>query len=100
MIRYRNSNTGDVVERREPSLRLERLPNWERLAGDGERDGGAANAPGTGELAQSTVGRPSRSEPKAAWQEYARSVARDADEVDAIDGMTKEQLVERYGGGN
>ncbi|MEU5608449.1 hypothetical protein AB0H03_06775 [Streptomyces sparsogenes] len=44
------------------------------------------------------AGRPARSATKAEWQDYARSKAKDADEVDAIDGMTKEQLVERYGG--
>jgi len=31
MARYRNRNTGDVVEYDEPNARLEALDNWERL---------------------------------------------------------------------
>ncbi|MEV7793418.1 hypothetical protein AB0O68_15705 [Streptomyces sp. NPDC087512] len=31
VIRYRNANNGDVVERQHPDARLEMLPNWERL---------------------------------------------------------------------
>ena len=41
---------------------------------------------------------PARSASKAEWQDYARSQAKDSEENDTIDGMTKEQLVERYGG--
>lgn len=47
--------------------------------------------------AQTTTGRPPRSATKAEWAAYARGIAVDADEVDAIDDMTKEQLVARYG---
>lgn len=49
------------------------------------------------DTAKATLGRPPRSEPKAIWQEYARGLARDSDEFDAIDDMTKDQLIERYG---
>ncbi|MDT0306123.1 hypothetical protein RM780_03990 [Streptomyces sp. DSM 44917] len=46
---------------------------------------------------QKTTGRPPQSEPKAVWQEYARGLAQSDEELDAIDGMTKEQLIETYG---
>ncbi|NUH35267.1 hypothetical protein HUF15_00530 [Streptomyces samsunensis] len=94
MIRYRNSNTGDVVERPEPSARLERLPNWERLDTPKAPAGG-----GGGPSAPEADKPPVRSASKAEWQEYARGRAKDSDENDAIDGMTKEQLIEQYGGG-
>ncbi|TMU98093.1 hypothetical protein [Streptomyces sp. DASNCL29] len=42
---------------------------------------------------------PARSASKGEWQDYARSQARDSDENDAIDGMTKDELIERYGQG-
>ena len=47
-----------------------------------------------------TSGRPNRSASKAEWQAYARSQAKDSDEEAAVDGMTKEELVARYGGGS
>ncbi|MDX3065399.1 hypothetical protein PV518_25020 [Streptomyces sp. ND04-05B] len=43
-------------------------------------------------------GRPSRSAVKDEWVAYARSVAKDSDEEAAIDGLTKDQLIELYGG--
>jgi hypothetical protein len=43
---------------------------------------------------------PKRSASKAEWQDYARTRAQDSDEEAAIDGMTKEELVARYGGGS
>lgn len=43
---------------------------------------------------------PKRSASKAEWQEYARKQAKDSDEQAAIDGMTKEELVAKYGGGS
>lgn len=30
-VRYRNSNTGDIVTQPGPNRRLDRLPNWQRL---------------------------------------------------------------------
>ncbi|MFF5589726.1 hypothetical protein [Streptomyces hygroscopicus] len=96
MIRYRNSNTGDVVERPEPSARLEHLPNWERLDTPKAPAGGGGGGGPSGPEADKP---PARSASKAEWQEYGRQLARDADEVDSIDGMTKEQLIEQYGGG-
>jgi hypothetical protein len=46
------------------------------------------------------AGRPARGASKAEWQAYARSQAQDSDEQAAIDGMTKEELVAKYGGGS
>jgi hypothetical protein len=43
---------------------------------------------------------PKRSASKAEWQDYARTRAQDSDEEAAIDGMTKDELVARYGGGS
>lgn len=63
---------------------------------DEAEDIGFAEEPAT-EDAQTTPGRPARSEPKAVWQEYARGLAQDSDETAAIDGMTKDQLIEKYG---
>ncbi|CAL9313865.1 hypothetical protein [Streptomyces sp. SudanB91_2054] len=53
VIRYRNANNGDVVERQHPDARLEMLPNWSRVeedakpkretkraSSDGKEDGG------------------------------------------------------------
>ncbi|MGH8968164.1 MAG: hypothetical protein ACRDXB_22955, partial [Actinomycetes bacterium] len=56
--------------------------------------------PGGGEGDGSGPGdarRPTRSAHKAEWAAYARAVAESAEELDAIDDMTKEQLVEAYG---
>ncbi|MFG3090679.1 hypothetical protein ACGGAI_23945 [Streptomyces antibioticus] len=41
--------------------------------------------------------RPARNAPKADWQAYARTCAQDSDEEAAIDGLTKDQLIEQYG---
>lgn len=42
--------------------------------------------------------RPAKNAPKAEWQSYARSQAKDSGEAAAVDGLTKEQLVDQYGG--
>lgn len=47
-----------------------------------------------------TAERPARSASKADWVAYAHAHAQDSDEKAAIDGLTKEQLVEQYGGEN
>jgi hypothetical protein len=44
--------------------------------------------------------RPARSASKADWQAYARARAQDSAEEAAIDGLTKDQLIEQYGGEN
>lgn len=49
---------------------------------------------------EQSAGRPARGASKAEWQAYARSQAKDSDEAAAVDGMTKEELVARYGGGS
>jgi hypothetical protein len=119
---YRNENTGDVVEYAYRSPRLEMLPNWVTLqtptepsesttsqeptpgpqgpqeqGGGGSPDeppgggGGDGDGPGAPE-------RPARSASKADWQAYARALAQDSEEEAAIDDLTKEELVKRYGG--
>jgi hypothetical protein len=42
--------------------------------------------------------RPARSASKADWQAYARSQVKTSDEESSIDGMTKDELVAKYGG--
>jgi hypothetical protein len=81
MPKYQNSNTGDIVEYNRPSPRLEMLPNWTRL---------------DPELSVDPVERPTRGASKDAWQAYARTQV-DVGEEAAIDGLTKEQLIEQYG---
>jgi hypothetical protein len=55
---------------------------------DGGGDGSGPDAPE----------RPARSASKADWQEYARARAQDSDEEAAIDGLTKDELIRKYGG--
>ncbi|MEU3161974.1 hypothetical protein ACPCAJ_21055 [Streptomyces griseoincarnatus] len=52
--------------------------------------GGDGDGPDAGE-------RPARSANKAEWLAYALTCAKDSDEEAAIQGLTKEQLVEQYG---
>lgn len=89
MFRYRNANNGDVVEYPHPDARLEMLPNWERL--------GAEAAPDAGGPAAEQDERPAKSATKAEWLAYARARGQDADENDALDTLTKDELIERYG---
>ncbi|MET9729668.1 hypothetical protein ABZZ79_03075 [Streptomyces sp. NPDC006458] len=115
---YRNENTGDVVEYDYRSPRLEMLPNWVTLQEPSEAespaDTGQQEAPQVpgpdGRQAPADPGgggdgngpdaieRPARSASKSDWTAYARTRARDADEEAAIDGLTKEQLIEQFGG--
>ncbi|MFI9824418.1 hypothetical protein ACIHFC_28800 [Streptomyces sp. NPDC052013] len=113
---YRNTNTGDVVRYPHRSRRLEMLPNWETLQeptaakepaeptepqepdsvgtqSEEPPGGGGGDADGPG-----VVVRPARSANKAEWQAYARSRARDSDEEASIEDLTKDQLIEQYGG--
>ncbi|MYU21199.1 hypothetical protein [Streptomyces sp. SID8352] len=96
MIRYRNANTDDIVERAHPDARLEMLPNWERLQPDDATGPPQESSGGEGGRGPGAE-RPARSAPKAAWQEYARTVASDSDEEAAVEDLTKDDLVERYG---
>ncbi|WP_282698229.1 hypothetical protein [Streptomyces sp. CC208A] len=89
MPQYRNENTSDVVEYEQPSPRLEMLPNWTRLDPVPEQPPAPPADP---------TERPARNAPKDAWQAYARTRAQDSDEEAAIDGLTKDQLIEQYGG--
>ena len=43
---------------------------------------------------------PARGASKTEWQDYARRVEDDPERQSDIEGMTKEQLVARYGGGS
>ena len=43
---------------------------------------------------------PAKGASKSEWQDYARKVEDDPERQSDIEGMTKEQLVERYGGGS
>jgi hypothetical protein len=43
---------------------------------------------------------PAKGASKAEWQDYARKVEDDPERQSDIEGMTKDQLVERYGGGS
>ncbi|MBP5930189.1 hypothetical protein F3K39_19175 [Streptomyces sp. LBUM 1479] len=54
-------------------------------------DGGDGDGPGAAE-------RPARSASKADWQAYARARAQDSEEEAAIDDLTKDELIKRYGG--
>ncbi|QFQ97455.1 hypothetical protein F9278_15925 [Streptomyces phaeolivaceus] len=42
--------------------------------------------------------RPTKAAVKDEWVAYARSRAKDSDEEAAIDGLTKDELIEKYGG--
>ncbi|WP_043256122.1 hypothetical protein [Streptomyces sp. Tu6071] len=113
MIRYRNENNGEVVERQEPDARLDFLPNWERLE-DGEEPGpvrpdgvlsrpqaspGVAEQDATDEELEERAADepPARSASKAEWQEYARERAVSDEERAEVDTLTKELLVAKYG---
>jgi hypothetical protein len=89
MYRYRNTNTGDVVEYDHPDVRLEMLPNWERL--------GADTTPEPDGPASGQEGRPAKSAPKSEWLSYARARVKDVDENDELDTLTKDELIDRYG---
>ncbi|MDT0409948.1 MULTISPECIES: hypothetical protein [Streptomyces] len=113
MIRYRNENNGEVVEREKPDARLDFLTNWERLE-DGETPGpvkpdgvlsrpqvspGVAEQDATDEELEEREADepPARSASKAEWQEYARERAVSDEERAEVDTLTKELLVAKYG---
>jgi len=88
MYRYRNTNTGQVVEYAQRSVRLDHLPNWSLIDEPGAPAGGVDQAP-------IVVERPARRAPVAAWRAYAVALGADADQVER---MTKAELIDRYGG--
>lgn len=59
--------------------------------------GDRAPAPSGDALNEEAGQRPSQQANKAAWQAYARGRAMDSDERAEIDGLTKDQLVSKYG---
>ena len=121
MIRYHNTNTGDVVERDNADARLDMLPNWERLDSDEKpeptRPEGVLSRPQTSpgtaptdpdspqaeaqreaEEQQEEAGDPpARSANKDAWMEYAAKRAVSDEERAEIPGLTKELLIAKYG---
>ncbi|MFE2457513.1 hypothetical protein [Streptomyces sp. NPDC059402] len=121
MIRYRNKNTGDVVEREHENARLEMLPNWERLAEDEkpdrvEPDGvlsrpqaslGAAPTDSDSPQAEAEAefkeqqeeagDPPAKSASKDAWVEYAEARAVSDEERAEIPSLTKDMLIAKYG---
>ncbi|MEV8600447.1 hypothetical protein AB0465_11275 [Streptomyces griseoviridis] len=117
---YRNENTGDVVRYPHRDTRLEMLPNWVTLR-EPEPEPEPPHAPPTlatpatpapsepDEQSPATepqkagggpdaIKRPPRSASKADWQAYARTRAQDSEEETAIEGLTRDQLAEQYGG--
>ncbi|MET8765474.1 hypothetical protein [Streptomyces sp. NPDC004658] len=122
MIRYRNENTGDVVERENEDARLEGLANWERLRDDetpgpGRPEGVLSRpqaSPGTAptdpsspraqeqakaEEQQEEAGDPpAKSASKGEWVEYALKRAVSDEERQEIPQLTKELLIAKYGG--
>lgn len=94
--RYRNDNTGDEVEYAHPNARLEMLPNWQRLAAPAPENA-AEQEQAPEQATKSTPGRPPQTEPKAVWQAYATSHAKDSDEAAEIATLTKAELIDRYG---
>lgn len=92
MPKYKNSNTGDVVDYEHPNARLEMLPNWRRI------DGTEPEPEKPQEPPAAPVERPAKAAPKGDWQAYARARAQDSDEAAEIDGLTKDELITLYGG--
>ncbi|MEU6279733.1 hypothetical protein [Streptomyces sp. NPDC047028] len=88
--RYRNDNTGDEVEYAHPNARLEMLPNWQRIPA-------TEPEPETPQAPPEPGVRPAQQDPKAAWLEYATSLAKDPDEAAEIATLTKAELIDRYG---
>ncbi|MEV4335760.1 hypothetical protein [Streptomyces sp. NPDC049590] len=121
MIRYRNENTGDVVERENADARLEALANWERLVGDEQPEpartdgilsrpqaspGSAPTAPDSPrgqaqaktEEQQEEAGKPpAKSASKETWVDYALKRAVSDEEREEIPQLTKELLIAKYG---
>lgn len=69
-------------------------PNGDGGPGDGGKTGDGEGAGGGPDASK----RPARAASKADWQAYARSLVKDSEEEAALDGLTKEQLIEQYGG--
>ncbi|MFE7128955.1 hypothetical protein [Streptomyces sp. NPDC057617] len=83
MTQYKNENTGDIVTLPAPRGRLERLANWTRLDPEEPTPAGPV--------------RPARSAKKDEWVAYARTRVQNSDEEAAIDGLTRDELIARYG---
>lgn len=94
-----------VTDDRKLAEALTELPDWygvTLVSADPEPEQGDTDPPGGGEGSGSgpeEIKPPARSASKAEWAEYARSLAADSDEVNQINLLTKEQLIEQYGGG-
>jgi hypothetical protein len=121
MIRYHNTNTGDVVEREHADNRLDMLPNWERLDGDETPEAPTPDSvlkrpqtsPGTAltttegprataeedykEQQEDAGDPPDRSASKDTWVEYALKRAVSDEERTEIPTLTKPVLIAKYG---
>ncbi|MFE9906416.1 hypothetical protein [Streptomyces achromogenes] len=114
MIRYRNENTGDVVERESTDARLEALANWERLVGDEQPEPARADgilsrpqaSPGSAPTAPDSPrareqkdagGPPAKNANKDVWIDYALKRAVSDEEREEIPQLTKELLIAKYG---
>ncbi|MFJ8146041.1 hypothetical protein ACIQ6R_13305 [Streptomyces sp. NPDC096048] len=121
MIRYHNTNTGDVVEREHADTRLDMLPNWERLDADEtpeaptpdsvlkrpqtspgvaltSTEGPRATAEEEHHEQQEDAGEaPDRSASKETWVEYALKRAVSDEERAEIPSLTKAVLIAKYG---
>lgn len=93
MAVYERGSGGHVAERVRPEPGSKEAEKYAALAADpgsGWRCVEADPEPGQGPPAKSAV--------KDEWVAYARSVAQDSDEEAAIDGLTKDELIAKYGG--
>lgn len=121
MIRYHNTNTGDIVEREHKDNRLEMLPNWERLDADETPEEPTPDSvlrrpqisPGTAltstegpraaaeeehrEQQEEAGEAPDRSASKETWVEYALKRAVSDEERTEIPSLTKAVLIAKYG---
>lgn len=103
MYRYQNRNTGDIVDRKAPDRRLEKLSNWERIdteqpAADpvevkelGEHGNGAPTPPPEPSIDDPDM--PARNASRAAWADYA--IARGMDE-DTAREWKRDQLADHF----
>lgn len=100
MPRYRNSRTGQVVERRHPDGRLDALAVWQRLDPPAPEPERVASAPEPEPPPAATVEpepesvagpTPSRSASRGVWAGYARRRGVDPD------GMSKSALIDAVG---
>jgi hypothetical protein len=94
MWRYRNANTGQVVDIPERDACLDMLPNWSAVPAEPEPLAPALPPPADLVTAAKAGVRPPEGANKTAWIAYA--VARGMSEADAK-GLRKDALIEEFG---